>query len=516
MAVFVLKIAFLGIAALVGAVAGWWMRDSGIVMPKPSPLAPPPSPPVEPPPSSVVVEDAKPVPSYEAVEVLMNQLQQLTASVAAGVGQHNTRVQEINAELAAAGDGQPNVLAVIEKLVKANESMQSQLAQAETRLQDQAHEIESHVREARTDALTKLWNRRHFDDEMQKCTAAFRQDGRPVCVMMLDVDHFKKFNDTYGHQAGDEVLRSVGRILRQNLTSKEIVCRYGGEEFAVIFPGTDLAQAMQPAERARAAIAAQVLQFEGLDLRVTASGGLAQLQPEEAAAALVKRADTALYVCKEAGRNCGHWHDGQTSHPLHLIAPPPAARDAQLFALDEEEHNEDPRDRISGLSDHRTFVADVERRLAEWKRGGAPLSVVLIEVDDYTAITAQHGEKAAEVVLRATAQFLKAAMREMDHIARYREHVFGLLLPGAGLVDAGVIAERLRMAISRCNLPLNEQRLQFTVSVGATQAHGNQEADDLLAGAQLALDKSRVAGGNRCYANDDHGALSPLSLQSLT
>ena len=99
--------------------------------------------------------------------------------------------------------------------------------------------------------------------------------------------------------------------------------------------------------------------------------------------------------------------------------------------------------------------------------------------------------------------FLKAAMREMDHIARYREHVFGLLLPGAGLVDAGVIAERLRMAISRCNLPLNEQRLQFTVSVGATQAHGNQEADDLLAGAQLALDKSRVAGGNRCYANDE-------------
>jgi PleD family two-component response regulator len=83
------------------------------------------------------------------------------------------------------------------------------------------------------------------------------------------------------------------------------------------------------------------------------------------------------------------------------------------------------------------------------------------------------------------------------------------------LADATVIAERLRIAISRCNLPMNDERLNFTVSVGTTQVHDEQETDDLLATAQVALDKSRAAGGNRCYANDEKGELSSLTPQGV-
>ena len=140
--------------------------------------------------------------------------------------------------------------------------------------------------------------------------------------MMIDVDHFKKFNDTYGHQAGDEVLRNVGRVLRREAGGEEVVCRYGGEEFAVIFPGMEITAAIPRAEKVRAAIALEVVEFQGLDLRVTASGGLAQLQPAETGEALVKRADIALYVCKEKGRNCGYWHDGTTSKPMKGISAP--------------------------------------------------------------------------------------------------------------------------------------------------------------------------------------------------
>lgn len=502
MSALLLKIIFLGVSAVLGASAGWWIRGAGLSRPKIQPSPEPKDTPA-PQPRPAKEDDAE----FDQLDAMMGQLHQLTNTVAADVGEHNTIVQEINDELASGGATEASVLAVVEKLIKANDVMQGQLAQAEERLQEQAAEMETHVKEARTDALTKLWNRRHFDDEMQKCKSAFRTKGTPSCVMMMDVDHFKKFNDTYGHQAGDEVLRGVARTLRKNATGNEVVCRYGGEEFAIIFPGRKVGDAIPIGEQARAAIAEQVFAFEGLDLKVSMSAGLAEMQHEETVEALVKRSDDALYVCKEAGRNNGHWHDGEKSHPMAL--------DAVVETKTEPTSSSDEQPgRIAGVSDRKTFLTDVERRIAEFKRGGSKLSVLLVQIDRYDAIANQYGDKATEVVLRAGAQFLKAAMREMDHIARYEQEVFGLLLPGAELTETTAVAERLRAAISRCTLPLNEDKITFTVSLGAAQVSAQDETQDLLGRAQAALDSSNSAGGNNSFAATESGDIRSMALSS--
>ncbi len=187
---------------------------------------------------------------------ILTSVHDLTASVARDVGEHTTRVREISSELQVRDEiiQQAVVLSVADKLLKANEKMEWRLAIAEAKLQEQAKLIESHAVEARTDSLTSLANRRAFDDEMVHCISQFRQEGAPFTVMMLDVDHFKRFNDSHGHQAGDEALRGVAHGVQSALRNGDMAARYGGEEFAVIFSSTSLAQAKATAEQARKAI----------------------------------------------------------------------------------------------------------------------------------------------------------------------------------------------------------------------------------------------------------------------
>ncbi len=492
------KTLFLGVAALLGGVAGWLLRGTG----------PTNASPAESEPENTLQEK----PEFKAVETMMAQLQYLTATVAADLGEHNNKVREINDELTATTLDGTTLVAIVAKLVEANEGMQSQLAEAETRMHHQSREIEKHVKDARTDALTKVWNRRHLDDELAKCHESFVQTGRPSSMMLLDVDHFKPFNDTYGHQAGDEVLKGVARTLRK-VAGHHTVCRYGGEEFAIVFPACSLEEARPTAEQARAAIADQLFEFEGLDLKVTASGGLAQFLVGESPADLVKRADEALYAGKENGRNRGYWHDGHTCYPMVApLQPAEVAEESVRFEFTDDETVEDRRDRIKGLSDRKSFRHDVDRRIAEWKRGGSPLSVLLVEIDDHANIIDQFGEKAGELALRATAQFLKAAMREMDHIARYDDYTFALLLPGAETTITCSIAERLRTAIARCVLPIVGERTTFTVSLGSAEVADNDTTEELLARAQTSLVTARQSGGNCSFTTTADNEVRSMAL----
>src|SRR5262245_48497403 len=142
------------------------------------------------------------------------RLQDLTRRVAAEVDHHAECVEEITAQLANDDHDEAAVVAAVSQLVDANRRMQRQLDTAEERLEAQAAQTESHAVEARTDALTKVANRRAFDDELARCVAEFRANSTPVTLILLDVDHFKRFNDTYGHQLGDDALRTVARVLR--------------------------------------------------------------------------------------------------------------------------------------------------------------------------------------------------------------------------------------------------------------------------------------------------------------
>jgi diguanylate cyclase (GGDEF)-like protein len=121
---------------------------------------------------------------------------------------------------------------------------------------------------------------------------------------MIDIDHFKKVNDTYGHQAGDFVLASTAKIILAKMRSSDYVCRYGGEEFIAILPGTELAGAARAAEKIRQEIANFVYDLDGTTIPITASFGVAQLNPDkEDGKKTIARADAALYRAKQAGRN---------------------------------------------------------------------------------------------------------------------------------------------------------------------------------------------------------------------
>jgi diguanylate cyclase (GGDEF)-like protein len=164
---------------------------------------------------------------------------------------------------------------------------------------------------ATTDELTGVKNRRRFGEDLELFFAhAFRQ-GAPLSLVMLDIDHFKSYNDSFGHPAGDEVLRTVGSILRASVRKHDVVARYGGEEFAVLLPGSGPSETLEVAERLRAAIADRNWPHR----KVTASLGVATMTPGLLdAAALVDQADRALYQSKLAGRDrVTHCFSGERS-----------------------------------------------------------------------------------------------------------------------------------------------------------------------------------------------------------
>ena len=156
-----------------------------------------------------------------------------------------------------------------------------------------------------TDELSGLSARRYFETRLTEEWARHRRYDSPVAVALLDLDHFKQVNDTHGHGAGDAAIRRFGEILRATVRSTDLACRYGGEEFAVLFPETHARAAQAVAERVRRALESETFSSDGRPFRVTVSGGIADaegLAPDERHQVLF-RADQALYAAKDEGRN---------------------------------------------------------------------------------------------------------------------------------------------------------------------------------------------------------------------
>ncbi len=156
---------------------------------------------------------------------------------------------------------------------------------------------------ARTDYLTGVYNRRHFFDLAAHAFDVSRRYGHPLSVMLFDVDHFKQVNDSWGHQIGDEVLKTVARIARDQLRDADVIARYGGEEFIILLPESSARQAVIVAERVREGVAAHGIDTGTGMVRVTISAGIADAVTEDALDGLIQRADRALYEAKESGRN---------------------------------------------------------------------------------------------------------------------------------------------------------------------------------------------------------------------
>lgn len=248
----------------------------------------------------------------------------LVHSVAEDVDQHQSQIRRVNQDLSAAGPAEGGqlaevVLKTVAEIVQVNERLQNRLSAAEEKLHEQARQIQTHVTEARTDALTGLPNRRAFNDELVRRIAEWQRKKATFCLLLADIDHFKALNDRCGHPAADEVLRGLAEVFKTVLREMDLVARIGGEEFGMVLPSTNYRDAMQAAQRVRAAVAAARFQA-GLEqsLHITVSLGLASVRTGDDSVSILRRADQALYASKRSGRDCGHYHDGETCQPIPL------------------------------------------------------------------------------------------------------------------------------------------------------------------------------------------------------
>ena len=456
--------------------------------------------------------DAKSPVTQEALE----QLQNLAGRVSTNGEQLAQEVELITNVLKTIPADDQAALAAVSRLVQINQQIQQQLVSAEEKLNTQSRQMEAHAFEARTDALTQVANRRSFDDALARRIEAQQRRGVATTIMLLDVDHFKKFNDSHGHQAGDNVLRHVARVLQQQVDDDELVARYGGEEFALVYPGV-MSGIRGAAERARAAIGSAGLRFEGRELRVSASAGIAELQPGEDQAALIKRADAALYAAKKGGRNCLYWNDGHQNHPFRqsqktASSAPLHDELTDVFGAEWTVDGDQATATISSaaadyVSSRPAFQDDLIRRLAHWKRDQTPLCLMLVQIDGFAEALKQRGEEAVSLAVRVTAQLLKANMRDMDHASRLGCDTFALLLPAAQLEEGARCAERLRLAAQQCRLPAKAKGFPLSLTIGVVETHSGDDMRRFLQRGRNALQVAIDRGRDRIYAQDMHGTL---------
>ncbi len=212
------------------------------------------------------------------------------------------------------GDADPgHLVEAVSTILAETKTMVEMNLQLEQRLENSAGEIarlRNHLddlkHEASTDALTQLANRKLFDQTLKQAAVEADDSGRPLGLLMIDIDLFKQFNDTYGHPLGDQILKLVARTLSETLGAGDTAARYGGEEFAVVLPGRSLEEAVAVAEELRTQVAGRRVtnRRTGQVLgQVTVSAGAATYAKGESLGSFVQRADDALYLAKSRGRN---------------------------------------------------------------------------------------------------------------------------------------------------------------------------------------------------------------------
>jgi len=246
---------------------------------------------------------------------VLDEIKQIMAVLDGAAGSANSysaSLADVGEKLAGATDRE-TLRALIERLVDGAKEMEANNRKLEARLSASKKEIEElqqnleTVRtESLTDPLTTLANRKFFDSAFERVFAEAKEKNEPLSLMMTDVDYFKQFNDKYGHQTGDQVLRLVALALKQNVKGQDVAARYGGEEFAVALPSTALRSALTVADHIRRAVMTKELmkRSSGERLgRVTVSIGVAAQRPGDTPASLIERADNCLYAAKRNGRN---------------------------------------------------------------------------------------------------------------------------------------------------------------------------------------------------------------------
>ena len=268
--------------------------------------------------------------ALEQTERLQHAVAQLVGHVEAASGSaraYGETLHDYSAQLGAVDKGGKlptivaGLLAETQRVVARNEQLESRLSQSSGEIKELRQNLAAVRHEAMTDALTGIANRKSFELCLREAARDAVETGEPLALLFIDIDRFKRFNDTYGHQLGDQVLRLVARTLTDCVKGRDTAARYGGEEFAILLPQTRVVDAMRLAEQIRKTMmrCKIVSKTSGDDYgHITLSIGVSGYVPGEKLSALVRRADAALYCAKHKGRNLVV---AETDPELSLAAP---------------------------------------------------------------------------------------------------------------------------------------------------------------------------------------------------
>jgi len=247
----------------------------------------------------------------KTINVLKNFLEQVLATTNT-TSDYGNKLEKYSEQLSKAEDLSEiqeileNMIRETSHMVESTRDLHSKLQEASNQVEMLREELAKTAEEAKRDALTGLHNRKAFDEEIAKLYKRYKDKGEIFSLIFVDIDHFKRFNDQFGHKVGDKVLQVVANTLNYTLKGKDFVGRYGGEEFVVLLPLTELDNACLVAEQIRENISIKRLRVTktGENLgTITVSAGVSQINESDTIESLVERADKALYLAKNSGRN---------------------------------------------------------------------------------------------------------------------------------------------------------------------------------------------------------------------